>query len=31
MDIQALERQLWQAADTLRGNISSSDYKYVVR
>ena len=25
-----LERQLWAAADKLRGNISSSDYKYVV-
>lgn len=30
MDIQKLEQQLWQAADKLRGNISSSDYKYVV-
>ena len=30
MDIQQIEAQLWQAADKLRGNISSSEYKYVV-
>lgn len=30
MNIQELERKLWAAADKLRGNISSSDYKYVV-
>lgn len=30
MDIQKIEQHLWQAADKLRGNISSSDYKYVV-
>lgn len=30
MDIQQIEQKLWQAADKLRGNISSSDYKYVV-
>lgn len=30
MDIQQIEAKLWQAADKLRGNISSSDYKYVV-
>lgn len=30
MKIKTLERQLWAAADKLRGNISSSDYKYVV-
>lgn len=30
MNIKTLERQLWAAADKLRGNISSSDYKYVV-
>ena len=28
--MQDLEKQLWVAADKLRGNISSSDYKYVV-
>lgn len=30
MDIQQIESKLWQAADKLRGNISSSEYKYVV-
>ncbi|MEI7918509.1 MAG: class I SAM-dependent DNA methyltransferase [Candidatus Saccharibacteria bacterium] len=30
MDIQKIEATLWQAADKLRGSISSSDYKYVV-
>ncbi len=30
MNIQELEKQLWAAADKLRGNINSSDYKYVV-
>ena len=30
MEIQDIEAKLWQAADKLRGNISSSDYKYVV-
>lgn len=30
MDIQDIQAKLWQAADKLRGNISSSDYKYVV-
>lgn len=30
MDIQQIEAKLWQAADKLRGNINSSDYKYVV-
>lgn len=30
MDIQKIEATLWQAADKLRGNISSSEYKYVV-
>ena len=30
MNMRDLERQLWAAADKLRGNISSSDYKYVV-
>ena len=30
MDIQKLEQTLWLAADKLRGNINSSDYKYVV-
>lgn len=30
MDIQQIEAKLWQAADKLRGNISPSDYKYVV-
>ena len=30
MNIQELEKKLWAAADKLRGNISSSDYKYVV-
>ena len=30
MEIQQIEAKLWQAADKLRGNISSSDYKYVV-
>ena len=30
MDIQKIEPKLWAAADKLRGNISSSDYKYVV-
>jgi len=30
MDIQQIEQKLWQAADKLRGNISPSEYKYVV-
>ncbi len=30
MNTQELEKQLWAAADKLRGNINSSDYKYVV-
>ena len=30
MNIQELEKKLWAAADKLRGNINSSDYKYVV-
>ncbi len=30
MEIQDIQSKLWQAADKLRGNISSSDYKYVV-
>lgn len=30
MNIKELEKQLWAAADKLRGNINSSDYKYVV-
>lgn len=30
MDIRTIQSQLWAAADKLRGNISSSDYKYVV-
>lgn len=30
MNIQELEKKLWAAADKLRGNISSSEYKYVV-
>lgn len=30
MNIQQLEKKLWAAADKLRGNISPSDYKYVV-
>lgn len=30
MDIKQLESTLWASADKLRGNISSSDYKYVV-
>ncbi len=30
MDIQQIQSKLWAAADKLRGNISSSDYKYVV-
>ncbi len=30
MDIQQIESKLWAAADKLRGNISSSEYKYVV-
>jgi type I restriction enzyme M protein len=30
LNIQDLEKNLWAAADKLRGNISSSDYKYVV-
>ena len=30
MNTRELEKQLWSAADKLRGNISSSDYKYVV-
>lgn len=30
MDIQQIETKLWQAADKLRGNISSSEYKYIV-
>ncbi len=30
MDIQQIESKLWLAADKLRGNISSSEYKYVV-
>ena len=29
-DLQNLESKLWAAADKLRGNVSSSDYKYVV-
>ncbi|MFZ1361259.1 MAG: class I SAM-dependent DNA methyltransferase [Candidatus Saccharimonadales bacterium] len=30
MEIQDIQTQLWAAADKLRGNISSGDYKYVV-
>jgi type I restriction enzyme M protein len=30
MNIKELEKNLWAAADKLRGNINSSDYKYVV-
>lgn len=30
MDIVNIQSKLWAAADKLRGNISSSDYKYVV-
>lgn len=30
MGIEDIEAKLWAAADKLRGNISSSDYKYVV-
>lgn len=30
MEIQEIQSKLWQAADKLRGNISSSEYKYVV-
>lgn len=30
MEIQEIQSKLWAAADKLRGNISSSDYKYVV-
>ena len=30
MNIQELEKKLWAAADKLRGNINSSEYKYVV-
>ena len=30
MNTRGLEKQLWAAADKLAGNISSSDYKYVV-
>lgn len=30
MEIQDIQSHLWAAADKLRGNISSSDYKYVV-
>lgn len=30
MNIGDLKKQLWAAADKLRGNISPSDYKYVV-
>ncbi|NCO10815.1 SAM-dependent DNA methyltransferase [Candidatus Saccharibacteria bacterium] len=30
MEIQDIQAKLWLAADKLRGNISSSDYKYVV-
>lgn len=30
MEIQDIQSKLWSAADKLRGNISSSDYKYVV-
>lgn len=30
MNIQELQKNLWAAADKLRGNINSSDYKYVV-
>ena len=30
MEIQDIQAKLWAAADKLRGNISSSDYKYVV-
>ena len=29
-DIKHIEKQLWEAADKLRGNIDSSDYKHVV-
>lgn len=29
-DIQNIEKELWAAADKLRGNISASDYKYTV-
>lgn len=30
MNIGDLKKQLWAVADKLRGNISPSDYKYVV-
>ena len=30
MNMRELEKQLWAAADKLHGNISPSDYKYVV-
>ncbi len=30
MNTRELEKQLWAEADKIRGNISSSDYKYVV-
>lgn len=30
MEIEEIKSKLWIAADKLRGNISSSDYKYVV-
>lgn len=30
MEIQAIQSKLWAAADKLRGNIGSSEYKYVV-
>ena len=30
MEIQDIQSKLWAEADKLRGNISSSDYKYVV-
>ena len=30
MEIQDIQSKLWAAADKLRGNINSSDYKYVV-
>lgn len=30
MDIQTIEAKLWAAADELQGNISPSEYKYVV-
>ncbi len=30
MDIQEIERQLWQAADKLRNNMDAAEYKHVV-